>query len=234
MTEKHLVYKRIFFVFFPFILISCATTVKALEAQKKEITQYNYFAKPDPDGSWTRKIRKWQTRAKRLKPQEAIHEAQEKTLYSKYVAFQKAHKRISKSLDAIQKQDVAHEFARWIQAQSKIHYIRETEGKDFWETLDETLTNDGADCEGLNLLPFYGLLDLGFDKKKLFRAIMYRQSDGGHHMVNFWFEDRDDPWVIDPRGAVSDGMKRFSEIDGWIPIKMFNETEEFTVRFLLR
>ena len=57
-------------------------------------------------------------------------------------------------------------------------------------TLEETLRNDGDDCDGLELLVFQGLRDLGFDDDEVFRAIVYRPDDGQHHMVTLWFEDR--------------------------------------------
>jgi hypothetical protein len=49
-------------------------------------------------------------------------------------------------------------------------------------------------------------------------------------MVTLWFEERADPWVIDPTGAMTSGMPRMSEIPDWVPIKLFSETENFTVR----
>ena len=49
-------------------------------------------------------------------------------------------------------------------------------------------------------------------------------------MVTLWFEDRNDPWVIDPTGAMSSGMRRMSSIPGWVPLKVFSDSEEFTVR----
>jgi hypothetical protein len=48
-------------------------------------------------------------------------------------------------------------------------------------------------------------------------------------MVTLWFEDRDDPWVIDPTGAMTTGMPRMSEVPGWEPLKVFSEDERFTV-----
>ena len=59
---------------------------------------------------------------------------------------------------------------------------------------------------------------------------MFRASDRQHHMVTLWFENRDDPWVIDPTGAMTQGMPRISEVAGWVPLKIFSDTEEFTVR----
>jgi hypothetical protein len=64
----------------------------------------------------------------------------------------------------------------------------------------------------------------------VFRAIVYRPADGQHHMVTLWFEDPADPWVIDPTGAMTTGMPRMSELRDWVPLKVFSETREFTVR----
>ena len=49
-------------------------------------------------------------------------------------------------------------------------------------------------------------------------------------MVTLWFEELDDPWVIDPTGAMTSGMPRMSDLPDWTPIKVFSEDEEFTVR----
>ena len=48
-------------------------------------------------------------------------------------------------------------------------------------------------------------------------------------MVTFWFEHPDDPWVIDPTGAMTSGMPRMSEMPGWEPIKVFSEKRDFDV-----
>jgi hypothetical protein len=47
-------------------------------------------------------------------------------------------------------------------------------------------------------------------------------------MVTLWFEVPDDPFVIDPTGAMTSGMPRLSEVPGWVPLKLFSETAEFT------
>jgi hypothetical protein len=51
-------------------------------------------------------------------------------------------------------------------------------------------------------------------------------------MVTFWFESPDDPWVIDPTGAMAIGMPRLSEVPGWSPLKVFSADAEFTPREL--
>ena len=49
-------------------------------------------------------------------------------------------------------------------------------------------------------------------------------------MVTLWFEDAEDPWVIDPTGAMTLGMPRMSDLGEWLPLKVFSERLEYTVR----
>jgi predicted transglutaminase-like cysteine proteinase len=123
---------------------------------------------------------------------------------------------------------MAREAASWIQREAKRHYL--ADGPiDHWATLEETLAKNGDDCDGLELLVYHMLRDLGFREDEVFRAIVFRPSDGQHHMVTLWFEQTDDPWVIDPTGAMTSGMPRMSDVPGWTPLKVFSETEEFAV-----
>ena len=49
-------------------------------------------------------------------------------------------------------------------------------------------------------------------------------------MVTLWFEDREDPWVIDATGAMTLEMRKFSDLPpGWLPRMMFNENETYNV-----
>jgi len=140
------------------------------------------------------------------------------SLRGKYRDFRVEHKRL-----------VARDFAAWIQEQARQHYV--ADGPiDHWATLEETLQRNGDDCDGLELLTFHGLRDLGFGENEVFRSIVYRPSDGQHHMVTLWFEDPNDPWVIDPTGAMTAGMPRMSQLPAWVALKVFSETAEYTVR----
>jgi len=194
---------------------------------------YHYFATPDSGDPWSRKIEGWQERelSERgediLKAPAAVAEpgaegSDERpgtgALEAKWKAFQTAKKRT-----------LAREIAEWIQAQAPDHYV--ADGPiDRWATLTETLERDGDDCDGLELLTLNLLRDLGFEDDEVYRAIVYRRKDGQHHMVTLWFEDRSDPWVIDPTGAMTSGMPRMSEVPGWVPLKVFSEDENFSVR----
>jgi len=194
---------------------------------------FDYFALPRTDDPWSQKIAAWQRResaqadragapaavAQGEVPQQGASEG-EPSLRGKFASFR-----------ADRRRGVAREFAAWIQTEAKEHYV--ADGPiDHWATLEETLERNGDDCDGLELLVFHGLRDLGFSEDEVFRAIVYRPSDGQHHMVTLWFEDEDDPWVIDPTGAMSSGMHRMSNIPGWRPLKVFTDAREYTARAL--
>jgi hypothetical protein len=190
---------------------------------------YIYFGKPDPDDAWSRKIHSWQVRELGAGPEApaevagsgATGDAGRATvgdLRAKYEAFRAERKRA-----------LARDLADWIQTEAPRHYV--SDGPvDHWATLEETLRANGDDCDGLELLAYYFLRDLGFRDDEVFRAIVYRRSDGQHHMVTLWFEDPEDPWVIDPTGAMTLGMPHMSELPDWVPLKVFSEQSDYTVR----
>ena len=198
---------------------------------------YLYFGKPDPGDAWSRKIRGWQVRqeashaAERANSVPAVSEPGERsakaalytgggTLEQKYASFR-----------ADRKRHTARELAEWIQQQARKHYIDDGP-VDHWATFEETMKTNGDDCDGLELLVFNLLQDLGFDPEEVYRAVVYRKTDGQHHMVTLWFEDPQDPWVIDPTGAMTTGMPRMSDVPEWVPIKVFTEDRDYTVREL--
>jgi len=198
---------------------------------------YEYFAKPASGDAWSRKIRGWQLRQEADRAMEngegtpAVSEpnrrsralvlpAEQGTLQEKYASFR-----------ADRQRHTALELADWIQSQARQHYI-EDGPIDHWATFEETMKTNGDDCDGLELLVFNLLRDLGFDQEEVYRAVVYRKADGQHHMVTLWFEDPEDPWVIDPTGAMTSGMPRMSDMPEWVPIKVFTEERDYTVREL--
>lgn len=192
------------------------------------VPDYRYFAPPPSDDAWSAKIRGWQERERRSAQGESTaavaHAGRRDSgsenlgdLRSKYDSFRAEKKRA-----------LAREVAHWIQEQANSHYM--ADGPiDHWATLEETFRSNGDDCDGLELLAFNFLRDLGFSKDEVFRAIVVRRTDGQHHMVTLWFEDPEDPWVIDPTGAMTLGMPRMSEKPEWVPLKLFTESRDYTV-----
>lgn len=213
----------------------CATAPRPVASERAP----HFFEAPTSDDPWTPQIASWQARERALPDVELLRPAAPVSnpaaaasvagradgatkprgdLRSEYFAFRAERKR-----------DLAREVAAWIQSTSKQHYIPDGP-VDHWATLAETLARNGDDCDGLELLTYHTLRDLGFREDEVYRAIVFRPSDRQHHMVTLWFERRDDPWVIDPTGAMTHGMPHLSEVPGWVPLKVFSETEEFTVR----
>jgi hypothetical protein len=191
---------------------------------------YHYFERPDPADPWNRKIEGWQKRERsdRADPHDGLLASvagpgraprgdDPGDLLTKYESFRAKRKR-----------DFAREIAHWIQEQARDHY-RADGPVDQWATLAETFRSNGDDCDGLELLTNHLLRDFGFAKDEVYRAIVYRPSDGQHHMVTLWFEDRNDPWVIDPTGAMTSGMPRMSAVPDWTPLRVFSEDEIFSV-----
>ncbi len=213
-------------------LVAGCVTPASLPMAGTPATLYRYFEPPAADDPWSSKIGGWQGRERGLADPRAGEElasvsgsgaaaaarpGRADDLRDKYLSFRAERRRAA-----------ARELASWVQDQAKRHY-RPDGPVDHWATLEETLGADGDDCDGLELLTFYLLLDLGFDPERVYRAIVYRPADGQHHMVTFWFESEDDPWVIDPTGAMTHGMPRMSEVPGWVPLKIFSETAEYSV-----
>lgn len=193
--------------------------------------EYAYFAQPETDDAWGPKIAGWQSRERAARktadpdgpaevsgpgaPAEA--EGEPEGLRRKFHAFRRQQKR-----------ETARSVAEWVQETARQHY-RPDGPIDHWATLEGTLERDGDDCDGLELLAYHSLRELGFQEDEVFRAIVYRPSDGQHHMVTFWFEKPDDPWVIDPTGAMTAGMPRMSQVPEWVPLKVFSEDESYSV-----
>ncbi len=199
----------------------------------------DYFQRPQSDDVWSPKIEGWQRRERfdsaLLTPLESgpavesagyseandrlpENQAAESGLRAKYFDFRATRRRA-----------LAQDVASWVQSEAKQHY-REDGAVDHWATLEETLARGGDDCDGLELLAFHALRDLGFSATEVYRAIVVRPSDGQHHMVTLWFENAEDPWVIDPTGAMTLGMPHMSDLTDWVPIKVFSERLEYTVR----
>lgn len=196
---------------------------------------YDFFSVPSPHDPWSAKIEDWQSRErlgsslKQSVQSPSVSEPgavsvgegnrHDGDLRAQYLAFHTQQKRA-----------IVRDVASWIQAVAKRHYIDDGP-TDHWATLEDTLRQNGDDCDGLELLAYRTLRDLGFSDTEVFRAIVYRKLDKQHHMVTLWFEADQDPWVIDPTGAMAPSVMRMSQVSGWVPIKIFGDDSEFTVRF---
>ena len=178
----------------------------------------NFFVQAPPDDPWNKKVRNWQARHHLDPAAQGESLVAESPIARKYGEFTRDLRR-----------KVVTETVHWVQTQSRLHY-RPDGTEDHWATLGEVVETGGDDCDGLELLTYHFLRDMGFRGDEVYRAIVHRPADGQHHMVTLWFEDRNDPWVLDPTGAMTRGMPRMSELPEWVPLKVFSDTAEYTVR----
>ncbi len=109
-------------------------------------------------------------------------------------------------------------------------FLAEEPKDDHWPTYAELVAENGDDCDGLDLTAYRLLRDFGFPENEVYRGILRRNRDRANHMVTLWFEDPADPWVFDGTGAVTLEFRRVSQLPGWTPTTIFNETEQFSVR----
>jgi len=194
----------------------------------------DYFGAPGPHDPWSAKIAGWQSRELNEAPHGDASSPASVSVAGRDASAADGDVPLRAKFDAFrvdERRGLARRVAAWIQSEARSHYFPDGQA-DHWATLEETLDRGGDDCDGLELLVNRALRDLGFSENEVFRAIVFRPSDGQHHMVTFWFEDPSDPWVIDPTGAMTDGMPRMSALEEWRPLKVFSERREFTVRSL--
>jgi hypothetical protein len=217
----------------------------------------DFFARPDTRDPWSIPIRRWQTRVAQERAERAAAAASDAARAVGAESDRRPARELDGVLPALAegdaglpdhrsdgrpdlttryalfrgelRRDLARRVAEWAQTEGRRFFIAER-GPDHWPTLREVLVTNGDDCDGLELLGFYLLRDLGFGDDEVFRCVVMRPSDRQHHMVTLWFESPGDPWVIDPTGAMTLGMPRLSGVPEWTALKVFSETREFTVR----
>jgi hypothetical protein len=131
------------------------------------------------------------------------------------------------------KRTLAQELTIWSQRQARLHFTPDpqtTLAGDDWPTVEGFFETNGDDCDGLDLIAYALLREAGFRADETYRLVVRRERDGANHMVTLWFEDREDPWVIDATGAMTLEMRKFSDLPpGWLPRMMFNENETYNV-----
>lgn len=192
--------------------VSCAT--RGLPAVSVDL-----FVPASREDPWSEKIRNWQVRHRHDPAQEGEPVRPSSSLADEYREF---------SLNL--RREIVSQTVAWIQEQSQRVYRPDGE-VDHWATLGEVIERGGDDCDGLDLLTFVLLRKLGFAETEIYRSIVVERETGQHHMVTLWFdtESRENPYVLDPTGVVTDRMVRLREVPGWNPIELFDETAHFRV-----
>jgi len=179
----------------------------------------NFFAPAPLDNPWQQKIENWQARH-HLDP---VRRGEEPRKASELAG---EYRQFSRDL----RRKIASETVAWVQGESRRFYRPDGE-RDHWATLGEVIENGGDDCDGLDLLTFQTLRQMGFGDHEIFRAILVERGTGQHHMVTLWFEngEQKDPFVLDPTAVVTPGMVRLSDVPGWEAIELFDETAHYRV-----
>jgi len=218
----------VFFLFLVFSVSCFGGLLQGFRRNSEPSIHYSFFETPSSIDPWSQRIKDWQARqhskegaGKLLQVSSDKISKKSASLYEEYKLIRENHKLI-----------LAYGISKWIQTQANLHYIPDDPAHDNWATLSEVLAKNGDDCDGLELLVFWFLRDVGFGEDEVFHGIFESQDPrDDYHMVTLWFEDPNDPWIIDPTGAITLGLKRLSQIsDDWKPIRVFNNKREFTVR----
>lgn len=194
--------------------LSCAQHANFLPAVSR-----NFFVAAPAEDPWNTKIRNWQSRHQLDQAQPATAPAPPSKLIESYDLFTTSVRR-----------KIAADAVAWVQDESHRHYIPDGE-IDHWATLSDVVATDGDDCDGLDLLTFLLLRNLGFNKDEIYRSIVVERGTGQHHMVTLWFENGDkiNPWLLDPTGVVTDRLVRLSDVPTWSPIEIFDEARHYRV-----
>jgi len=194
---------------------------------------FDFYAPARPDDAFYPKVVDWQGRARADRFQTGDQadldgalapevEGPFGFLKEKFDRFLQGHKR-----------ELARDFTEWSQRQARLHFKPDAEttlAEDHWPTLSEFFETNGDDCDGLDLIAYGLLRRAGFRPEETYRMVVRRDSDGAHHMVTLWFEQPDDPWVLDATGAMTMEMRKFSDLPpGWTPRIMFNEDSIYNV-----
>ena len=205
----------------PGILAGCAS-------RPKTWTTYKFFVDAEPGDVWFDKVRDWQVREVEGRAADAERRARGAdatgSLRTSFLQFAGEERR-----------KLAQRFVAWAQEQAMIYYrfdAQQNLAGDEWPTSHDLFEQNGDDCDGLDLISYNLLLELGFPEPEIYRAVIRRDYDGEFHMVTFWFESQDDPWVLDTTGAMSLRMRHLSELPGWTPAVIFNAQTHYTVRRL--
>ncbi len=182
--------------------------------------RFAFFEATSAEDPWAVKVRAWQAAQRSAGLSPAPEGPAASALGNEYGRF-------SRKL----RHDLVERVVRFVQLHGAL-YFRSDQGLDDWPTLREVIATGGDDCDGLDLLTFELLRDLGFRDGELYRAVLVHAKTRAHHMVTLWFdrEAADDPYVLDPLGEVSRRVVRLSQVRGWRPLVLFDERSQFAVR----
>lgn len=191
---------------------------------------FDFFGAPNPSDDdvdpWFPKVEEWQGRmqaeGKRLPASDrSLRGAEQSGKLLQAMGAYRDEQRVTLAKHVTNwSQKIARRYYKWDPASGDPTY-------DHWPTVGQLLANNGDDCDGLDLIAYQMLREFGFPADRVYRAILRRNRDQANHMVTLWFEDPRDPWILDATGAVTFQMRRFSQLEGWTPTKIFNERTQY-------
>lgn len=100
--------------------------------------------------------------------------------------------------------------------------------EEYWATPKEFLARGVGDCEDYAIIKYYSLIELGFDKERLFLAPVVETFSGGGHMVLlYYYKNSKAPLVFD---NLSFKVLPLSKRVDLKPKYCFNETGSYTIK----
>lgn len=203
-------------------LLAAACAAPPLAPPPTDSPRWDFFGEASDD-TWARKVGDWQ--ARQQADGSSLGERRDPPRQPAKYAPLLDH---GDAFLARERRALAARVLEHSQRRARYHYKGDPEtdlAGDPWPTSRELYARDGDDCDGLDLIAYDLLRALGFPPEQLFRVVVRRDRDGAYHMATLWFEDAKDPWVIDATGTISPRLERFSQLQGWTPVRLFDEDE---------
>ena len=120
---------------------------------------------------------------------------------------------------------LVHAVNNWTQMVAD-HTYAEDGVVDHWGSIGGLYEAGYGDCDELSMISYVALKDFGY--QNVYRGLMHN-DDGEYHMVTLYFENKDDPWILDPTGAATIPVVRASTLANWQIIRVFSEKESYVV-----
>ena len=108
---------------------------------------------------------------------------------------------------------------KFVQKLSRRHYVSDGEGQDNWTTIAEVMARGEDDCDGLDLLIYWAMVDAGADVE---RVIFYHPLKRMAHMVTVWHSPEGRSFVLDSTGAMDSRMRPVGFFKSWAPVTTFS------------
>lgn|SRR5262245_12241819 len=183
------------------------------------VREFDYSVIPGPSDPFSGQVAFWQTRQRAdtdVRGGASGGREISDSLGDRYDAFVSS-----------QRYELARSVVAWAQATARARY--EQDHGEYWPTFDELRRTRAEDCDGLELMIYRSLQAFGFERERLFRAVIEDRA-GQMHMVTLWFEDATDPWVLDPTGLAAVEPTLMSALEDWTPRRVFREDADYSVR----